>query len=736
MAAVRTCPTEAASAASFGPGVLLLASTCWLLVIGGSLAMAQTEEFFVAPNGNDHWSGRLAQPSESKDDGPLASIHAARLAVARHPQRGSRPVVVWISGGTYAVHEPVVFGPNDGGTAEAPVTYAAWKDERPILDGGQPITGWQRVTDNPGIPPAAGGRLWFASVETGWNFPSLWCDGKRLPLAVTAEDDWERWPTGRLGSERGDQLLVAPATLDRADPYTCAILNWLPTPYTRWSNGRIPVLAVTPDKGSIAFSPRPLHMPKALKEIPWRLENVASGLTGPGRWFLDHRQGRVYLWPPDTIADPNQAAIVAPRAQTLLRVAGDEGKPVRHLLIRGLAFVHANLSKPGESDPGYGAPGAAVSLTGVENVRLADLTLEDLSGNAITATGHVRDIEIDHCTITRIGGAGIIMGGGLALPVAPCARNLVRENLIHNIGQLYWHSSAVALGMSEGSIVRNNEIHHVPYTGITTGGMRHRTFEGWPRKFPEYEQVWAKFGQGRPTIEGVKFLIPSRNLIEHNLVHHTMTALDDGAAIYCHAGHGNIVRQNIVYAGVRDGSMGLYFDDEELASTMERNIVYRTPDVANPRRGSVVHLHNNARHTVRNNILVGSSQVFTFPSSYGGHRIERNIVVYTAAAAKPPSPAPASVVSDGRRQTDWNAGPSIMNHNLFWSLQDPSDAASILQMWRTTGLNADSVSSDPGFRDAAKGDFRLANDSPAIIDISFEPIDTASVGRTKPDARP
>ena len=33
-------------------------------------------DFHVAPNGNDAWSGRLAEPNAAKTDGPLAGVPA------------------------------------------------------------------------------------------------------------------------------------------------------------------------------------------------------------------------------------------------------------------------------------------------------------------------------------------------------------------------------------------------------------------------------------------------------------------------------------------------------------------------------------------------------------------------------------------------------------------------------------------------------------------------------------
>ena len=50
--------------------VLLL----WLMC---PVAAAQDTAFYVAPNGNDAWSGRLAAPNADKTDGPFATLERA-----------------------------------------------------------------------------------------------------------------------------------------------------------------------------------------------------------------------------------------------------------------------------------------------------------------------------------------------------------------------------------------------------------------------------------------------------------------------------------------------------------------------------------------------------------------------------------------------------------------------------------------------------------------------------------
>ena len=97
--------------------------------VTGTLAAGAAEpkaDFFVAPNGNDAWTGRLAAPNRDRSDGPLASLVGARDAIRHLKKQGSldRPVRVLVRGGLYRVEEPIVFQTQDSGRPEATILGA------------------------------------------------------------------------------------------------------------------------------------------------------------------------------------------------------------------------------------------------------------------------------------------------------------------------------------------------------------------------------------------------------------------------------------------------------------------------------------------------------------------------------------------------------------------------------------------------------------------------------------
>ena len=95
-----------------------------------------TADFYVAPNGNDAWSGTLASPNAAASDGPFATIERAQKAVRElkktvykpkkkpidrrfigspHHFGGGRDILVLIRGGFYQLQKPLTFTPDDGG---------------------------------------------------------------------------------------------------------------------------------------------------------------------------------------------------------------------------------------------------------------------------------------------------------------------------------------------------------------------------------------------------------------------------------------------------------------------------------------------------------------------------------------------------------------------------------------------------------------------------------------------
>ncbi|MCS7193190.1 MAG: right-handed parallel beta-helix repeat-containing protein, partial [Armatimonadetes bacterium] len=90
-----------------------------ILVVKGVSAQVKEIAFYVSPNGNDAWSGKLPSPNKTKTDGPFATLHRAVEAVRQlKRQQGGKlkqPVTIYLRQGFHFLREPIVLTPEDSG---------------------------------------------------------------------------------------------------------------------------------------------------------------------------------------------------------------------------------------------------------------------------------------------------------------------------------------------------------------------------------------------------------------------------------------------------------------------------------------------------------------------------------------------------------------------------------------------------------------------------------------------
>jgi hypothetical protein len=94
-----------------------------LITVQGSAPPPATVTFYVAPNGNDLWSGTLAAPNSAGSDGPFATFDRARAMVQYIAKTGLTKINVQFRGGTYYLPATEMFTPADSGTASMEIVY-------------------------------------------------------------------------------------------------------------------------------------------------------------------------------------------------------------------------------------------------------------------------------------------------------------------------------------------------------------------------------------------------------------------------------------------------------------------------------------------------------------------------------------------------------------------------------------------------------------------------------------
>ncbi|MHC4406527.1 MAG: right-handed parallel beta-helix repeat-containing protein, partial [Planctomycetota bacterium] len=659
-------------------------------------------DFYVSPEGNDAWSGTLAEPNAGRTDGPFATIQAARDTIRRRNAEALDPRGwnVLIRGGTYRVGEPIVFTPEDSGRVKAEISYVAWPGERPVISGGVPITGWEKQADGP---------LWSTTVpevqEGKWHFRQLFVNGRRATPARTPNEGTFRSggpgvPYKDRNAARRDKKAKVSIYYQNDDLKAWSNLDdAVVVVYHSWTTSRHRIKSLDTDKKLIEFTaPSGWPMGWWEKNQRYYVECVREGLDAPGEWYLDRHTGVLAYYPrPDE--DMTAAEVVAPVAEELLRLEGDAaaGRFVGFLQFRGLSFQHTAWTMPeAETVDGQAAAflkTAAVSGDGAVNCALKHCEIAHTGGYGLWLQSGASGNEVSRCHVHDLGAGGVRIGE-TSLPEEPkeqARSNQVRNCFIHDGGNVYHAGVGVWIGRSSHNVIRHNEICDFYYTGVSVG--------------------WS-WGYAPSTAHD--------NWIKHNHIHHLgWGELSDMGGIYClGVSPGTQLCYNRIHhvLSYSYGGWGLYTDEGSTGILMENNVVYHVKDGA-------FHQHYGRDNVVRNNVLALSATYGQIRRSreedHNSFTIERNVIC-----------------SDGVPMLggNWSNGNYKLESNCYWDTSGqvpkfPGDLS--LAQWQEKGHDAGSVVANPKFVDIASFNFDPAADSP-VLKLGFQPIDTSGIGLEGP----
>ena len=507
------------------------------------------DEIWISPKGSDFNDGTRQSPKATL----TSALRQAREWRRTEDNRIQGGITIYMEGGTYAFYEPVFIRPEDSGTKESPTIIRSVGDEKVILSGGISIKGWKKQ-----------GKVWVADVPAfngrPLDFRQLWVNGKKAVRARDVED-FEKMNRICSVDEKNEILYVPAVSIRRLidnkgnlkAKYAEMVLHQM------WcvANLRIRSVEVQGDSAAIRF-----HQPESRIQFehPWPRpmvttngHNSAFYLTNarelqdvPGEWYHDIDARKVYYYPREG-EKMQEAEVIVPAVETLVRVEGTLDRPVRHIRFEKITFSYTTWMHPSEKGhvplqagmyltDGYridpkmqrnylnhpldnqgwlGRPAAAVRVVAARQIDFERCRFEHLGSTGLDYEEAVQGGVVRGCLFRDIAGNGLLVGSfspaahETHLPYDPadrrevCTQQQINNCYFTEIGNEDWECLAIAAGYVGDVNIEHNEISEVPYSGISLGW-------GWTQ-----------------TVNCMR-----NNRVHANLIHHYAKHMYDVAGIY------------------------------------------------------------------------------------------------------------------------------------------------------------------------------------------------------------
>ena len=636
-------------------------------------------DYYVSVKGKDSNPGTLRKPF-------------ATLDRARDAARGSRaggPVTVWIRGGTYVMGRGFRLTAEDSGTV-----YQAYQNETARLLGGKALHGFKKVHDHAiltRLAPAARGKVVGVNLRAQGitNFGELTARGFSRPVHTAALElffdgkpmQLARWPNSgwaKIAGAQKDQEDRFQYEGDRPAHWAASEDVWVHGYWTwDWADSYEKVKSIDAAAHEIVTLP-PNGVYGYKKGSRYYALNVLEELDEPGEWYLDRKGGMLYFWPPAPLRQGE--ADVSLLEEPIITLDG-----ASNVTLRGLTI------ECGRSD--------AVLISGGAGNRLVGCTIRNVGNAGVKVESGERQ-SILACDISHTGDNGVVLAGGDRKTLTP-GGNSVEDCDLHDFSRwVRTYTPGVQLD-GVGNRVAHNRLHDAPHCAILLHGNDH--------------------------------------LIEFNEIDHVVLETHDAGAFYLgrnYTERGNVVRYNYFHhlggdtVKPKDWVQAVYLDDCASGVVVYGNVFYRA--------SRAIQIGGGRDNTVENNIFVECDPcVHVDARGLGWAKYWFN--------------GKDNSLIDGLKAMNYKQPPySVRYPQLVTLFEDPNTAAPIgnsivrnvsysCGKWidyldkltdKTVHVQDNLTDGDPGFVDAAHGNFQLRDDSPAYK-LGFKRIPMEQIGPRK-----
>jgi len=643
------------------------------------------------------WAG-FAKVAVSPD-GEIPTFEAA-LAKIRDLRASGLPqdetVEVSVRPGLYRLREPLVLKNEDSN-----IRFVGPDDGSAVLDGSIELGRFSEETNG----------LWSADVPNGLVFDQLWMNGRRTVRARTPNASYlymrERDDTSMSGAFYANPEDIRPLVgSEKGELSRVLVAYWL-----SWDMGYANLKSIDPENGHVR-----LHRQHRYGFFNWDkthpryvLENFRSALDAPGEWFLDVRSGKLLYMPREGESVATTRACV-PVLQTVLHIVGDfeKGRPVRNVSFDGISVEYSSLPMEAggvcNEQAAVNVRAAAVLVEGAEGFSFARGRIAHTGGHGVWFRKGTHRSRIVRALVEDLGAGGVYFGDVACNRADKKANGFGLEltgSIVRSGGRIMNGAVGVWLGHVYECAVRHNDISDFFYTGVSFG---------W---------CW-----------GYSETSAGDNHIDWNHIHHIQQGrLSDGGAVYSLGRQeGSTVCNNWIHDvnGYRDNgspAWGLYTDEGSSGMLLASNLVERC-------RSGAVHQHYGRNNRFVNNIFAtfdDDGLLRSRSEDCVSMEVERNILFWDNPKA----------VAQHFRGKPGPAKDVRAVSNLYWCTQYDARRTNAFNLvswdsWRACGCDVGGRVADPGFADAARGDWTLPDDSPAI-GIGFVPFDWRKAGVSADD---
>lgn len=675
--------------------------------------------FYVSTTGDDEQPGTLELP--------FATLRRAQRAIRTFRRESPRTAVtVLVRHGTYYPGSTLVFTPEDSGSAEAPVTYAAYPGEKVTLSGGRKLKCRWQTRKSKSICDLA------ESNPGPFDFTQLFINGKRKVRA--RYPDFDAADPARGGYISAVRALPAGTSspdpiADEAVPLRGVLgIEFDPATFTqkRWGKPEEAIIhifqenglgtlawrirSVDYDRNQIWFADGGYQLGDALdasasavgKGSRFFVDNVLEEMSVPGEWYLSRQSGTLYFRCEDG-TDLDTALVEVPALERIISVQGVDGRPTEYLAFDGFRFAHTESTyfRPHETAPNGNWAlfrGGAVVFEQTRSCSIRNCWFDALGSNAIFWSKSNVSGNVSACAFTDCGGSAISFAGTPERtstgPHSSSTECTAIHNRIQRCGFFQKQSAGIYLSRSQQITVAHNEIVEMPCSGIIIADgaakghiIEHNDIRDTARETLHYGPIHI-CGDGGTDSTPMDGLTANRR---------------DGVDDSTNPRESFILRGNLIRGNSNCAIL--------IGSGASHCDIYNNIAV-----GSAIRLQRGGSRNIHNNIWYNTGEAVIILSEDGirDDRYHHNVAVIAGDTTY--SVSTSSLPGQSIREIDYNCvfeqgrsfGASITD------LRGNATARCDLSRWQELGFDRHSAFADPRFADPARLLFNLLDDSPAL----------------------